>query len=98
MLFDGPATAVRAGLRLLGGGQQSGLGLHVAEISTSDGLVEGAGLGMAVALAGATPPGELWLTSVVHDLLAGSGIEVEGCGKHPLGAGPAQQIYRALPR
>jgi len=97
LLFDGPATAVRAGLHMLHDGLTSGLGLHVAEVSTSDGMVEGDAVGVAVSLASVTTPGELWLTAVVKDLLAGSGLSVESCGGHNLGAGEAQQIYRALP-
>jgi hypothetical protein len=79
-LFDGPATAVRAARGLLDSDAATGLGLHVAEVSTTDGTVEGAGPGVAVALASAAPPGELRLTSIVKDLLAGSGIEVSPCG------------------
>ncbi len=97
VLFDGPATAVRAGLTLLASGTGSGLGLHVAEVSTSDGLVVGAGCGVAVALAAAAPQGELWLTSVVKDLLAGSGLTVEPRGQLVLDAGSAQPVYRAVP-
>lgn len=97
LLFDGPATAVRAGLRLLGAGRRSGLGLHVAEVPAGEGLIERAGSDVAVALAAAAAPGELWLTSVVKHLLAGSGLEVVPCGRRVLGAGPAQQVYRALP-
>jgi pimeloyl-ACP methyl ester carboxylesterase len=97
LLFDGPATAVRTGLGLLKMGIPSGLGLHVAEVSTSDGFVEGVGADVAVALAAAATPGELWLTPVVKDLLATSGLAVQACAERALADGPAQQIYRAVP-
>ena len=95
LVFDGPAAAVRAGTKLLRAIASSGLGLHVAEVSTSNDRVEGVGCAVAVALAAAAPPGELWLTSVVKDLLAGSGLEVEPRGRRVLVAGPAQPVYRA---
>jgi hypothetical protein len=97
VLFDGPATAVRAGLALLGSATGSGLGLHVAEVSTSDDLVVGAGCAVAAALAAAAPRGELWLTSVVKDLLAGSGVAVESRGALTLVDGQVQPVYRAVP-
>jgi hypothetical protein len=76
---------------------RSGLGLHVAEVSTSDGLVVGAGCDVAIALAAAARPSELWVTQVVKDLLAGSGLAVEPRGHLVLDSGPEQPVYRAVP-
>jgi pimeloyl-ACP methyl ester carboxylesterase/DNA-binding winged helix-turn-helix (wHTH) protein len=93
-LFDGPAAAVRSGLRSLRPDAPHGLGIQVAEVSTHDGVVEGTGAVVACGLAAAAPPGELWVTSVVRDLLSGSGITVRPCGRRSLGGAPAQQLYR----
>ncbi len=94
LLFDGPAAAVRAGQRFLGSDATHGLGVHVAEVSTRDGVVEGAGAGVACGLAAVAPAGELWVTSVVRDLLAGSAITVRRAGRRPVGGAPASQVYR----
>jgi pimeloyl-ACP methyl ester carboxylesterase/DNA-binding winged helix-turn-helix (wHTH) protein len=97
LLFDGPAAAVRVGLRSLRPHTTHGLGVHVAEVSTHDGVVDGGGATVACELAAAAPPDELWVTSVVRDLLAGSGITVGPCGRRSLGGKPAQQLYRVIP-
>ncbi|HEY9378521.1 MAG TPA: alpha/beta fold hydrolase [Jiangellaceae bacterium] len=77
VLFDGPATAVRAGIRALGQHADSALGLHVAEVERDASEVVGPGVSSALALADAATAGSLWTTSTVQDLLAGSGIVLQ---------------------
>ena len=94
-LFDGPATAIRAGLRLLRNRHDLALGLHVAEVSRDAERLSGYGVSNVVALAGITPPGALWASGTVRDLLAGSGIELEAVGVHELGAAGPQRVFSA---
>jgi pimeloyl-ACP methyl ester carboxylesterase len=94
VLFDGPATAVRAGLatRLAG----SRIGLSIAEVPRS-GQVDGPAVRLSVALAAAAPPGDLWVSETVGVLLAGSGVALEPVGTHDLGGDGAQPVLRAVP-
>jgi pimeloyl-ACP methyl ester carboxylesterase len=75
VLFDGPATAVRAGLAQLRGGDR--LGVAIAEVPKEEMELDGYGVEDAIGLADQAPPGSVWLTSGVRDLLAGSGIATE---------------------
>ena len=95
-LFDGPATAIRAGLRLLRSRRDLALSLHVAEVSRDADRLSGYGVTNVVALADVTPPGALWASGTVRDLLAGSGIELEAVGVRDLGAAGPQRIFAAV--
>jgi DNA-binding winged helix-turn-helix (wHTH) protein/esterase/lipase len=75
VLFDGPATAVRAGLAQLRGGDR--LGVAIAEVPKDETEVDAYGVQVAIGLADDAPPGSVWLTAGVRDLLAGSGIPTE---------------------
>jgi pimeloyl-ACP methyl ester carboxylesterase/DNA-binding winged helix-turn-helix (wHTH) protein len=77
VLFDGPATAVRAGLSVLDEGREAQLGVAVAEVAVDGGPVTGPGVDLAVRLGSAAGAGRLLLTTVAGVLLAGSGIELE---------------------
>ena len=95
-LFDGPATAVRAGLRILSNRADVALSLHVAEVSRDAERVGGFGVSSAVALAELTPAGSMWTSGTVRDLLAGSGVELEPIGVHPIGAAGPQHVFAAV--
>ena len=95
-LFDGPATAIRAGLRLLRSRHNLALGLHVAEVSRDAERLRGYGVNDVVALAEVAPTGALWASGTVRDLLAGSGIELEPVGVHDLGAAGSQRVFAAV--
>ena len=95
-LFDGPATAVRAGLRMLSNRADVALSLHVAEVSRDAERVGGFGVSSAVALAELTPAGSMWTSGTVRDLLAGSGVELEPIGVHPIGAAGPQHVFAAV--
>lgn len=75
LLFDGPATAVRAGLAHLRG--HARLGVTVAEFVRDVDQVEGYGVQEAVRLADTAPPGSVWVSSTVGVLLSGSGVVLE---------------------
>ncbi|WP_166665518.1 alpha/beta fold hydrolase [Kribbella caucasensis] len=92
--FDGPATAVRAGLAQLSGAGR--LGIAIAEIPRQDTAVEAYGVQLALDLADNAPPGSLWVSSAVRDLLAGSGVTLEPAGDDPAGAVGSRQVYRAV--
>ncbi|MEU4604501.1 alpha/beta fold hydrolase [Kribbella sp. NPDC023972] len=87
VLFDGPATAVRAGLAHLHGADK--LGVAIAEVRRDETELDAYGVRTAIALADQAAPGELWLTPAVCDLLAGSGVVTEP-------AGSAEPVFRAV--
>jgi DNA-binding winged helix-turn-helix (wHTH) protein/pimeloyl-ACP methyl ester carboxylesterase len=78
VLFDGPATAVRAGLAHLRAGTR--LGVAIAEVPRQGGTIEEYGVRLAVDLADAAPPGSMRVSSTVGALLAGSGVRLEPAG------------------
>ncbi|MEN3267333.1 alpha/beta fold hydrolase [Pseudonocardia sp.] len=94
VLFDGPATAVRAGLAQLDGPGR--LGVAIAEVSRHEAQLEGYGVEVAVGLADQAPRGSLWVTSAVRDLLAGSGVVIEPAGSLPVGTAEPQPVFRAV--
>jgi hypothetical protein len=79
--FNGPGRAVRCGLALAEQAAASNLrlsvGLHTAEIVRSGADISGDGVVIAQAVADRAPVGEVWVTSTVRDLTAGSGLEYE---------------------
>jgi hypothetical protein len=77
VLFDGPATAVRACLAVVADPRDVRIGLSVAEVAVDGGPVSGPGVDEAVRLGTASTPHRLLLTATAGILLSGSGIEVE---------------------
>lgn len=76
VLFDGPATGVRAVGAVLGD-RQAAVGLAIDEVVVAGGPVVGPGVDQAVELAAAAAPGAVLVSSTAAALLAGSGIELE---------------------
>jgi pimeloyl-ACP methyl ester carboxylesterase/DNA-binding CsgD family transcriptional regulator len=74
--FDGPGRAVRCALatvdRAAGANVHLSVGLHVAEIERSGAHITGDGVTVAQAVADRAPLGEVWVTSTLRDLSAGS--------------------------
>ena len=91
LLFDGPATAVRAGLEHLRG--HGRLGVTVAEVARDADPVAGYGVQVAGQLADAAPPGSVWVSATVGVLLSGSGVVLEPAGTHKKGG---EQVLRAV--
>jgi DNA-binding winged helix-turn-helix (wHTH) protein/pimeloyl-ACP methyl ester carboxylesterase len=79
--FDGPGRAVRCGLALAERAAAANLhlsvGLHTAEVARSGAHISGDGVAVAQAVADRAPPGEVWVTSTLRDLTAGSGLSFE---------------------
>jgi hypothetical protein len=78
LLFDGPATAVRAGLTHLRGDAR--LGVTVAEVARDVDEVAGYGVQVAAQLADSAPPGTVWVSTTVGSLLSGSSVVLESAG------------------
>ncbi len=77
VLFDGPATGVRAALGVLGRHPGGGVGLSVAEVVVGGGPVTGPSVDRAVGLAARTAPGQVLVSATAAALLAGSGVGLE---------------------
>jgi pimeloyl-ACP methyl ester carboxylesterase/DNA-binding CsgD family transcriptional regulator len=79
--FDGPARAVRCGLAILERAAAAGLrvsvGLHTAEVARHGATVSGDGVAVVQSVADRAPRGEVWATSTLRDLTAGSGLAFE---------------------
>ncbi|MFI7063356.1 alpha/beta fold hydrolase [Kribbella sp. NPDC050124] len=84
VLFDGPATAVRAGLALLH--PADALGVAIAEVPRDAVELDAYGVQVAIGLADQAAPGSLLVTPGVRDLLSGSGVATE----------PSDSVFRAL--
>jgi pimeloyl-ACP methyl ester carboxylesterase/DNA-binding winged helix-turn-helix (wHTH) protein len=95
VLFDGPATAVRAALATRFPGSR--IGLSVAEVPRSGQQVDGPAVRLSIALAAAAPPGGLWVSETVGVLLAGSGVVLEPVGNRELGPDEEQPVLRVVP-
>ncbi len=76
IVYDGPAAAIRDALSFLSGPHGGGarFGLQIAEVPRTGPVVEGPGVEAAVRLAEQASPGELLVSAVVRDLVAGSGL------------------------
>ena len=79
--FDGPGRAVRCGLAFAEQAAAAGLsvsvGLHTAEVARRGADVSGDGVAVAQAVADRAASGEVWVTSTLRDLTAGSGLSFE---------------------
>jgi pimeloyl-ACP methyl ester carboxylesterase/DNA-binding CsgD family transcriptional regulator len=79
--FDGPGQAVRCGLAFAAHARDAGLhvslGLHTSEIARRGAHVSGDGVSVVQAVADRAPAGEVWVTSTLRDLTAGSGLSFE---------------------
>ena len=79
--FDGPVRAVRCGLAFAEDAAAAGLflsvGLHTAEVARRGADVSGDGVAVVQAVADRAATGEVWVTSTLRDLTAGSGLAFE---------------------
>jgi class 3 adenylate cyclase len=82
--FDGPARAVRCAASMIETLQAIGLqiriGLHTGECETVAGKAAGIAVHIGARVSAAAGPGELFVTSTVKDLVAGSGLRFEDRG------------------
>jgi pimeloyl-ACP methyl ester carboxylesterase len=77
VLFDGPATAVRAGLATLSEDRDARIGLAIAEVAVDGGPVSDINVDLAVRLGNSASPGELLVSATAAVLLAPSSVELE---------------------
>jgi len=92
--FDGPARAIRCAQAIAEGVRTLGLevrgGLHTGEIELAGDHVRGIAVHIGARAAALAGPGEVFVTSTVKDLVAGSGIEFEERGEHALKGVPGE--------
>lgn len=90
--FDGPARAIRAGLGVLACASELGLevrcGVHTGEVEHRDGRPVGIHVDITDQVASVAGPNEVWTTTTVRDLVAGSGLRFDPRGEHVLGELP----------
>lgn len=75
--FDGPQRAIACGQQLCAAaldGLGIQIGIHTGEVGRGGAGLIGDGLEIAAAIARAAPPGEVWVSRVVRDLVHGSGL------------------------
>jgi len=88
VLFDGPARAVECAASIARQVRALGLeircGLHTGEVELVPDDVRGVAVHLASRVMGLAGPGEVLISSVTHDLLAGSGLRFESRGRQEL--------------
>jgi class 3 adenylate cyclase/pimeloyl-ACP methyl ester carboxylesterase len=100
--FDGPARAVRCAMGILSGVDDLGIqvraGVHTGEVELEGDAVRGFAVHVGARVAGIAGPGEVFATSMVKDLVAGSGLVFEDRGEHVLKGIPDRwHIYAVAP-
>jgi len=92
--FDGPGRAVRCALALTAAAREIGVplraGLHTGEIEVRGQDVGGIAVHAAARVMGHSQPGEVLVSRVVTDLVAGAGLGFSGRGTHELKGIPGQ--------
>jgi class 3 adenylate cyclase len=100
--FDGPARAIRCaeaiGVRVRDLGLEIRAGLHTGEVELVGADVRGVAVHIGARVAALASPGEVLVSSIVKDLVVGSGIEFEDRGTHHLKGVPGLwRLYAAHP-
>jgi pimeloyl-ACP methyl ester carboxylesterase len=92
--FDGPARGVRCACATLEAVRSLGLearaGLHTGEIELIGDKIGGIAVHIGARVAAHAAPGQVWTTSTVKDLVAGSGLCFSDCGLHALKGVPGE--------
>ncbi len=92
--FDGPARAIHCACRICHEVQSFGIeiraGLHTGECEVMGDKLAGIAVHMGARVAALAKPGEVFVTSTVKDLTAGSGIRFEDRGIHTLKGIPGE--------
>ena len=99
--FDGPARAVRCAQTFVDSAKALGLeiraGAHTGEITYGGNDLAGIGVHVAARVASMAGPSEVWASSTVKDLTAGSGLTFEDAGEHELkGVPDSWHLYRVV--
>jgi pimeloyl-ACP methyl ester carboxylesterase/class 3 adenylate cyclase len=86
--FDGPARAVQCACVVRDAVRELGIeiraGLHTGEVEVLDEGLAGVAVHIGQRVLSTAGPGEVLVSSTVRDLTAGSGLEFEDRGLHPL--------------
>jgi len=92
--FDGPARAVRCACAISDGVRSLGMevraGLHTGECETMGDKLGGIAVHIGSRVAALAQAGEVWVSSTVKDLVAGSGLSFQDRGVHPLKGLPGE--------
>jgi class 3 adenylate cyclase len=99
--FDGPARAVRCARSIVEAIHPLGIdiraGVHTGEVETIDGKVGGIAVMIGARIGGLAGPADVWASSTVKDLTAGSGLLFENAGEHELKGVPDRwRLYRVV--
>jgi class 3 adenylate cyclase/pimeloyl-ACP methyl ester carboxylesterase len=97
--FDGPARGVRCAQAIIDAMQPLGLevraGLHTGEVELAGADLAGVGVHIGARIGSLAAPSEVWVSSTVKDLTAGSGLAFEDRGEHELKGVPDRwHLYR----
>jgi class 3 adenylate cyclase/pimeloyl-ACP methyl ester carboxylesterase len=97
--FDGPARGVRCAQALVDAMRPLGVelraGLHTGEIEHGGNDLAGIAVHIGARVGSLAGPGEIWASSTVKDLTAGSGLAFEDRGEHELKGVPERwHLYR----
>lgn len=100
--FDGPARAIRCATALVAAGARAergvGAGLHTGECEHVAGEMRGVAVGVSAELAALGRRGEILVSRTLVDLVAGSGLEFDARGPHPLGPDASRfEIFAVRP-
>lgn len=96
--FDGPARGVRCARAIIDDSRRLGIdvraGLHTGEIELTGTDVAGIAVHIGQRVSALAPPGEVFVSRTVADLVAGSGLVFEERGEHELkGVSGRWQLY-----
>jgi pimeloyl-ACP methyl ester carboxylesterase len=92
--FDGPGRAINCAQAIAGAARDVGVevrsGLHTGECELRGDDLAGIAVHIGARVASLAGPGEVFVTSTVRDLVAGSGIEFTDRGRHELKGVPGE--------
>jgi class 3 adenylate cyclase/alpha-beta hydrolase superfamily lysophospholipase len=92
--FDGPARAVRCAQAIAEAVRSLGIeiraGAHTGEVELVGDRIQGIAVHTGARVASMAGPSEVWVSSTVRDLTAGSGLTFEDAGEHELKGVPAR--------
>ena len=78
-------------------GEASHAGIRTGEVETIDGKAGGLAVVIGSRIGGFAGPAEVWASSTVKDLTAGSGLVFEDAGEHELkGVPDPWRLYRVV--
>jgi len=100
--FDGPARAIQCARAVVHSVRELGLqiraGVHTGECEIFGSALAGIAVNIGARVASEAGAGEIWVSSTVRDLVAGSGLEFEERGEHELKGVPGSwRLFSVVP-